>query len=58
MAVGDLTMSTPTECLTVGSIKTAVDLLNLAAVDDFIMVTVIPGRDIGWLVYKIERASV
>jgi len=55
MASGDLTASVATLCSTAAEIKTAVDLLNLTAATDFIMVT--PVSNGQTLVYKIERAA-
>ncbi len=57
MAAGDLTASTPVTVTTTAGIKTEVDLLNLAATTDFIMVVPISGRDQAWAVFKVERAA-
>ena len=54
MAAGDITASTPTFCATETAIKTALDALNLATVDDD--VHIIPANN-GWLVFKTERAA-
>jgi hypothetical protein len=58
VAAGDLTASTPTVCVGLTAVKTAIDLLNLAAVTDFLMVVPVPGRDNCYLVFKVERAAV
>ncbi len=54
MAAGDITISTPVFAATESAIKTAADLLNIATVDDDIMV--VPANN-GWLVFKVERAA-
>lgn len=54
---GNLTASTPTVCIGGAAVKTAIDLLNLAAVTDFIEVVPIYGRDDSYLVFKVERAG-
>ena len=54
---GNLTASTPTLCTGATAVKTAVDLLNLAAATDFIEIVPVTGRDNCWLVFKIERAA-
>lgn len=57
MAAGDLTASTPTVCIGTAAIKTHIDTLNLAAATDFIFVIPIEGRDLAWVVFKVERAA-
>ncbi len=57
MASGDLTASTPTVCTGSAAVKTAIDLLNLAAVTDHIMVVAIPNSNNQWIVFKVERAA-
>jgi hypothetical protein len=66
MAKGDATASTPVECLTPAALKVAIDALNLASLNagsaagsnfDQIHVIPIPGRDIGWYVFKIGFAA-
>lgn len=57
MVAGDLTASAPTVCTGATAIKTAVDLLNLAAVTDFIQIIPIPNSDNQTLVFKVERAA-
>jgi len=54
---GDLTASAPTICEGATAVKTAIDLLNLAAATDFIKVVGIPGRDNVYLVFKVERGA-
>ena len=57
MAPGDLIASTPTIAKTPAEIKTQVDLLNLAAVTDNIII--VPTGDVSGNVYifKIERTA-
>lgn len=57
MASGDIAASTPTECLTPAAVETALDALNLAATTDSVHIIPIPGRDIGWYVFKTERTA-
>ena len=54
--VGELTASTPTIAEGKAAVKTAIDLLTIAAATDFIKVVPIPGRDNVYLVFKVERA--
>ncbi len=55
MASGDLTASTGTICTTAAEVKTAIDLLNLAADTDFLYVSPIGNGQL--LVYKVEREA-
>lgn len=57
MAAGDLTASTPTVCEGAAAVKTAIDLLNLAATTDFLFVVSMPGRNDCYLVFKVQRAA-
>lgn len=57
MASGDLTASTPTVATTTAAIKTQVDLLNLAATTDFIVVIPISNVSGNFLVFKVEREA-
>ena len=57
MAAGDLTASTPVECVGSAAVKTAIDALNLAATTDFIKVVPVAGRNNTYLVFKVERAA-
>ena len=57
MASGDLTASTPTVAEGATAVKTAIDLLNLAATTDFLFVVPIPGRMDSYLVFKVERTA-
>jgi len=52
---GELTASTPTVCADPTAIKTAVDLLVLAATTDTIQI-IYSGQGT-WLVFKVERAA-
>lgn len=55
MGSGDLTASEPTICTTTGAIKVAIDALNLAATTDHVFI--VPDMQLGWLVFKVERAA-
>lgn len=57
MASGDLTASTPTECVGFTAVKTHIDTLNLGATTDNIVCIPLPGRDNCFLVFKVERAA-
>jgi len=57
MASGDLTCSTPAFAEGFAAIKTQVDLLNLAATTDSVMVVPVPGRESVWVVFKVEREA-
>ena len=57
MASGDLTASTPTECVGLAALKTHIDTLNLAAVTDFIQIIPIPDNSGRFVVFKVERAA-
>lgn len=57
MASGDLTASTPTLAEGATAVKTAIDLLNLAATTDFLFVVPVPGRNNSYLVFKVERTA-
>jgi len=57
MAAGDLTASTPTVCTGSAAVKTAIDLLNLAANTDFIEIIPIPNSNNQWIVFKVEREA-
>ena len=57
MASGDLTASTPQTANSLTLINTRIDALNLAAATDTIHVVPIPGRDVGWVVFKVEREA-
>jgi len=54
---GDLTASIPTVCSGAAAVKTAVDLLNLAATTDVLHVVPVSGHLDTWLVFKVERAA-
>ncbi len=58
MAVGDITSSTPVICNGVVELEAAVEALNLAAATDFVIAVPIVGRDMQFVVFKAERASV
>jgi hypothetical protein len=58
MASGDLTASTPvTVSGTTGTIKTQIDLLNLAAATDTVHIIPIDGRDNTYVIFKVEREA-
>lgn len=57
MVSGDLTSSAPTVCEGATAVKTAIDLLNLAAATDFLFVVPIEGRNNAYLVFKVEREA-
>jgi len=54
MAAGDVTLSTPVYAETEAEIKTAADALNLATVDDDVII--IPWKN-GALVMSVNRAA-
>ena len=57
MAAGDLTASTPVLCSGIAALKTAVDLLNLAAATDRLVILPISKSPNQFVVFKVERAA-
>ena len=57
MAAGDLTCSTPVECVGLSEVESAINALNLAAATDFVFVVPLIGRSNCFWVFKVERAA-
>ncbi len=57
MASGDLTASTPVVVEGIAALKTQIDLLNLAATTDRLVVLPVHGREDVYTVFKVEREA-